>query len=102
MCGVAMRGVSKRAVGVAAVELDAALRVPGVVAGGPGQGGAEGLDEVVEAPGQHHDVVGVTKEHNHHRGIAQAWGDINKQSTTRNTEMCFAGIGRSTVKPVVV
>lgn len=32
-------------------------RVPGVVAGGPGQGGAEGGQEVVESPG--HDGVVV-------------------------------------------
>lgn len=58
-------------------DLDAAGRVPGVVTGGPGQGSVEGLDEIVEGPGQDHDVVGVTEEHYHHGGIPQSW---------RNTE----------------
>lgn len=52
-------------------DLDAAGRVPLVVAGGPRERGGEGLDQVVEAPGQHHDVVGVTEKHNHHGGITQ-------------------------------
>lgn len=52
-------------------DLDAAGGVPLVVTGGPGQRGAEGLDQVVEAPGQNHDVVGVAEEHDHHGGEAQ-------------------------------
>lgn len=51
--------------------LDAAGRVPGVVARGPRQHRVEGLDQVVEAPGQDHDVVGVAEEHDHHRGVAE-------------------------------
>lgn len=51
--------------------LDAHGGVPDVVAAGPRQGGAERLDEIVEAPGQHHDVVGVAEEHDHHGGVTQ-------------------------------
>lgn len=51
--------------------LDAHGRVPDVVTAGPGQGGTERLDQIVEAPGQNHDVVGVTEEDDHHGGIAQ-------------------------------
>lgn len=31
--------------------LDAVLRVPFIATGGPGEGGTEGFDQVVEAPG---------------------------------------------------
>lgn len=51
--------------------LDAAGRVPHVVTGGPGEGGVKGLNQVVEAPGQHHDVIGITKKHDDHGGITQ-------------------------------
>ena len=73
--GVGQRGVHQGAVlaGVLAEALDAVGRVPRVAARGPGQRGVEGLDEVVEAPGQHHDVVGVAEEHDDHGRIAQAW-----------------------------
>lgn len=61
--------------GVSAVlvveDLDAVGRVPCVVTGGPGEGGVKGLDQVVEAPGQHHDVIGITEKHNHHGGVTQ-------------------------------
>lgn len=67
---VAHGGVGKA--GVLAVlvveDLYAAGSVPLIVTGGPGQSRAEGLDQVVEAPGQNHDVVGVAEEHNHHGG----------------------------------
>lgn len=53
-------------------DLDAVGRVPRVVTAGPGEGGAEGLDQVVEAPGQHHDVIGITEKHDHHGGVTQA------------------------------
>lgn len=42
-----------------------------MAARGPGQSGSEGLDQVIEAPGQHHDVVSVAIEDNHHGGVAQ-------------------------------
>lgn len=51
--------------------LDAAGRVPHVVTGGPGEGGVKGLNQVVEAPGQHHDVIGITKKHDDHGGVTQ-------------------------------
>lgn len=52
--------------------LDAALCVPVIGAGGPGQCGGEGFDEVIEAPCQDHDVVGVAEEHYNHRSIAES------------------------------
>lgn len=68
--------VSEAAVSTVLVtkDLDAAGRVPFVITGGPGQDAVKGLDQVVEAPGQHHDVVGVAEKHDHHGGITQAWG----------------------------
>ena len=45
--------------------------VPGISAGGPGQGVGEGVEEIVESPHQDHDVVRVTEEHYHHRRQAQ-------------------------------
>lgn len=54
-------------------DLDAVFCVPRVVAGGPGQRGVEGLYEVIETPGQDHDVVRVTEEHNHHGGVTKSW-----------------------------
>lgn len=53
-------------------DLHTVESVPGMAARGPGQRGGEGLHQVVEAPGQHHDVVGVAVEDDHHGGIAQA------------------------------
>lgn len=55
---------------IMAEDLDAGLAVPGIVTGWPGKCSAEGLHEVVEAPGQHHDVIGVAEEHYDHWGIA--------------------------------
>lgn len=71
---VAECGVSDGAVLAVALpeDLNTVLCVPGVVAGGPGQCGVEGLDEVVETPGQNHNVVRVAEEHNHHGGIAKS------------------------------
>lgn len=54
-----------------AKDLHTVRSVPGMATRGPGQSGGEGLDQVIEAPGQHHDVVGVAVEDNHHGGIAQ-------------------------------
>lgn len=51
--------------------LRAVWGVPGMSAGGPGQRVGEGVEEKIEPPNQNHDVVCVTKEHNHHRGQAQ-------------------------------
>jgi len=65
-------------------DLDAAGRVPLVVAGGPRQGGAEGLDQVVKAPGQNHDVVGVAEEHDDHGGVTQTCRE-------HAAEPCFRG-----------
>lgn len=48
--------------------------VPRVATRGPGQRGGEGLHQIIEAPGQHHDVIGVAVEDDHHGGVAQAWG----------------------------
>lgn len=45
--------------------------IPCVVTGGPGKGGVKRLDQVVEAPGQHHDVIRITEKHNHHGGITK-------------------------------
>lgn len=56
-----------------AEDLHAVGSVPGVATCGPGQRGGEGLDQVIEAPGQHHDVVGVAVEDDHHGGVAQAF-----------------------------
>lgn len=71
---VAERGVANGAVlaVVVAEDLDAVFGVPRVVAGGPGQRGIEGLYEVVETPGEYHNVVRVTEEHNHHGGVAKS------------------------------
>lgn len=40
--------------------------VPRVSAGGPRQWVSERVEEIVEAPHQYHDVVGITEKHNHH------------------------------------
>ena len=66
-------GIGQAAVLTVAVveEVNTARRVPFIITGGPGQDGVKGLDQVVEAPDQHHDVVGVTEKYNHHGGIAQ-------------------------------
>lgn len=55
-----------------AKDLDAALCVPVVCAGGPGQCGGEGVDEVIETPCQDHDVVGVAEEHYNRGSIAKS------------------------------
>lgn len=38
--------------------------VPPVVTCGPGQGALEGVEQIEEGPGQHHNVVDVQIEHN--------------------------------------
>lgn len=72
---VAERGVANGSVMavVVAEDLDAMFCVPRVVAGGPGQRSVEGLYEVIETPGQDHDVVRVTEEHNHHGRETKSW-----------------------------
>ena len=57
-----------------AEDLHAIGSVPRVATRGPGQRGGEGLHQIIEAPGQHHDVIGVAVEDDHHGGVAQAWG----------------------------
>lgn len=54
-----------------AKDLHTVRSVPGVATRSPWQSGSKGLDQVIEAPGQHHDVVSVAVEDNHHGGIAQ-------------------------------
>ena len=46
------------------------IGVPPVVAGGPGQGGREGLEEVVEHPGDDDVVVDTADARYHHHGPA--------------------------------
>lgn len=66
--------------------LYAALRVPGLLAFGPGKLRLKALEQVVESPGQDHDVVDVQKRHDHERGIADTWrGDRNKEDITIST-----------------
>ena len=48
----------------------ALIGVPPVVAGGPGQGGREGLEEVVEHPGDDDVVVDTADARYHHHGPA--------------------------------
>lgn len=67
---------------------DAVRCVPFIVTGGPGKGGVEGLDQVVEAPGQHHDVVGITEKHDHHGGVTQTWGR-GQEYNMRSESACF-------------
>lgn len=71
--GSAHGGVGQAGVGtVQVVEgLQAVGRVPFVVTSGPGEGGAKGPDQVVEAPGQNHDVISVAEKHDDHGGVAQ-------------------------------
>ena len=57
-----------------AEDLHTIRSVPCVATCGPGQRGSKGLHQIIEAPGQHHDVVGVAVEDDHHGGVAQAWG----------------------------
>jgi len=54
--------------------LYAELGVPGLVAFGPGELWLEALYQVVERPGQDHDVVHVQQGHDHHGGVADTWG----------------------------
>lgn len=66
--------------------LYAALRVPGLLAFGPGKLRLKALEQVVESPGQDHDVVDVQKRHDHERGIADTWrGDRNKGDVNIST-----------------
>lgn len=51
--------------------LNAVGRVPFVITGGPWEDGVKGFNKVVKTPGQDHDVVGVTEEHNDHGGVTQ-------------------------------
>lgn len=69
--------VSKAAVVTDLVReaLDATGRVPFVFTGGPGEGGAKGHTQVVDPPGQNHNVVSVTEEDNNHGGKTQTWGE---------------------------
>lgn len=40
--------------------------VPLMSTRGPRQRGSEGVSQKIQAPHQHHDVVGVAEEHDHH------------------------------------
>lgn len=72
--------------GVMAEGLDAARSVPVVCAGGPGQYGGEGIDEVIESPCQDHDVVGVAEEHYNRGSIAESWHTRYKNALGRGFE----------------
>lgn len=66
--------------------LYAAVRVPGLLAFGPGKLRLKALEQVVQSPGQDHDVVDVQKRHDHERGIADTWmGDRNKEDINIST-----------------
>lgn len=52
--------------------LHAAVSVPGLFALGPGKFRLKALEQVVESPGQDHNVVDVQERHDDERGVADA------------------------------
>lgn len=52
--------------------------VPGLLAFGPGELRLKALKQVVESPGQDHDVVDVQQRYDHDRGIANTWRERGK------------------------
>lgn len=54
-------------------------RVPLLVAVCPWQHALERLEQVVESPGQDHDVVHIQKGHNHYGSITNSWKEGERQ-----------------------
>lgn len=71
----------------------AGRRVPLLVAVCPGQDALERLEQVVEPPGQDHDVVHVQKGHNHYGSITNSW---REERNTCRCDRCFL-LGRLVV-----
>lgn len=57
----------------------AGWRVPLLVAVCPWQDTLERLEQVVESPGQDHDVVHIQKGHNHYGSITNSWQESERK-----------------------